>query len=586
MRVRHIYPIASCRKEVEGPVGFCIGSASNWFGMSTERQSRYEGWFIEDSRTLPHSFLKILERVSYVKGEEHNVPASPLGVTVNGEHAFWEYADGARIGFYAPPDVPALRFQSARKSALSFTFDIRGIYQSPDVGRAYQVHQVHQVPGGIFIQYDDPLIGQTVYVAMKTDGEFTLQGTWETVQYPWDKERNSSPTEKSVYTLGVCNANWTAFGAGTSAEAAQQACAMAAREPFPLVGIGIAHASDTLTEEVHAARFSTAETLAILMHETGTYAGLPWFHQVWSRDELLAALGMPRTDQLACIKKYLKTSLGGGELPTFVGSGTTCADGVGWLALLIREYGVSTLKPTEQKRATRFFLEALAGIRESHFSPEGLVTSGHNATWMDTIGRSGCRIEIQAMYGLALELLGDLTEDPTYNEQRKAWIKLVRSHFFKKGALWDGYDDATIRPNIFLAYLLQPDLLSGVEWERAFGKALAPLRTSWGGLASLDQNHPSFQAHSTGEDNKSYHQGDSWFFVNNLAGVALNRFGMKQFKPVVQEILRSSTEEILWKHTIGHSGEIASAADGASWGCGAQAFSAGTYLFFTEELGF
>jgi glycogen debranching enzyme len=162
----------------------------------------------------------------------------------------------------------------------------------------------------------------------------------------------------------------------------------------------------------------------------------------------------------------------------------------------------------------------------------------------------------------------------------------VRSVFYHKGVLKDGSDDNTIRPNCFLAYLLQPELLKAQEWERAFGSALATLRTSWGGLASLDRNDPAFQAKSTGENNLSYHQGDSWFFVNNLAGVALSRLGMKVFKPVVEELLKSSTEEILWKHVAGQAGEIASAADGESWGCGTQAFSAGTYLFFTEELGY
>ncbi len=582
MRIRHIYPSASCRREVAGPISFLIGSASTWCQLCTERSSRYDGWFVEDARTVPGSFIKILERVTYVKGENQEVAMEPQGITVTGEQAFWEYGDGSRLGFYALPDVPALRLQTGRPLDLKLSFDIRGIYQSPDLGRNYQVHQV---PGGLFVQYNDELLGQTVYVALKTDGAFSVPQEWEAVTYPWDIARHSEPGAHHTYTLGVARATWLTMGAGATAEAAQQACTEATNSSFDLVGIGIAHAKDSFSEEVRAAQHGAAETLEVLMHQTGTYAGLPWFHQVWTRDELIAALGMTPSEQLTVIKKYLATPLQKGELPTFIGSGTTCADGVGWLALLIREFSLKELSAPDQKKALHFFREALDEIKANHWSETGLVTAEFNSTWMDTIGRKGCPLEIQTMFSLVLELLGDLTKDKSYQEERETFLSTVRNHFFQKNALRDGEQDDTLRPNCFLAYLLQPGLLKAQEWERTFGTALAALRTSWGGLSSLNRADPRYQPASTGEDNRSYHNGDSWFFINNLVGVALNRFGMKVFKPVVDELLKGSTEEILWKHVAGQAGEIASAGDGTSWGCGVQAFAAGTYLFFTEELG-
>lgn len=583
MRIRHIYPTASCRGEVNSPTGFLIGSSRHWLSLSTERQSRYEGWFIEDARTVPHSFTKIIEHITYLKGENNDIVVEPQGLTVTGERAYWEYGDGARIGFYALPETPGLRLQMARAGALAITLDIRGIYQAPDLGRSYQIRSV---PGGVFVQYEDYLIGRTMYVAIKTDGEFCREPWWEEVSYPWDVARNSGPERKHVYNLAICKATWVAFGASDNAEAAGQACAQAGKDPFDMVGIGIAHTHETITEQVRTARLAAKETLKILAHQTGTYAGLPWFHQVWARDELIAALGMERPKQLEIIKKYLDTELVEGELPTFVGAGTYCADGVGWLALLIREYGIREFTAADRKKVTSFLKKALIGLRESRQNNDGLIRSGHNATWMDTIGREGCRLEIQTMFGLVLELLADLTEDKSFNQERVAFLDKVRQHFYQKGALFDGNDEKVIRPNCFLAYLLQPDLLKAQDWERAFGTALGVLRTKWGGLSSLDRTDLRFRPKSTGQDNLSYHNGDSWFFVNNLAGIALGRFGMKNFKPVVEELLRSSTEEILWKHVAGHAGEIASAADGESWGCGVQAFSAGPYLLFTEELGF
>ena len=49
-------------------------------------------------------------------------------------------------------------------------------------------------------------------------------------------------------------------------------------------------------------------------------------------------------------------------------------------------------------------------------------------------------------------------------------------------------------------------------------------------------------------------------------------------------IEQSSTEEVLWHNMLGHAGEISSASRLESYGCGIQAFSAGTYLALIEEL--
>lgn len=577
MRVRHLYPSASCRREVLEPTSFHLGATPNWLSLCPEPASRYNGWFVEDVRTKPASYTKILHSLSYFKDKQI---APPQGLTLTGDHAYWEYADGIRLGMHALPDAPGIRLQSTKAISLTLRFDIRGIYQHPQFGREYTIQVV---PGGVFITYNDPALGRTMYVALKTDGKCSKKGRWEPVTYPWDAARHSPPGDGHIFELDVTGATWVAMGAAHTATAAQKACKAADRAEIPMVGIGIAHSHDTITEEVKAARYASAQTLEILGAEAGTYAGLPWFHQVWTRDELIAALGMTREHQLAIIQKYAAASPERGELPTFVESGTTCADGVGWLALLIREYGLADLTTTDRKKITAFLTKVLKDVRKN---AEGLIQADDKATWMDTINRGGYRIEIQTMYGLCLELLGELTGDKTWTKQYSALKEQIRTSFLKRGTLWDGTDDETVRPNCFIAYLCMPSLLTAQEWERVFGTALSALRTTWGGLTSLDQRDPGYQSVSTGQDNRSYHRGDSWFFMNNLAGVALNRIGLKQFKPVVQEILKSSTEEILWKHVVGQAGEIASGKDGASWGCGTQAFSAGTYRFLTDELSY
>jgi len=190
------------------------------------------------------------------------------------------------------------------------------------------------------------------------------------------------------------------------------------------------------------------------------------------------------------------------------------------------------------------------------------------------------------MYALVLELLGELTADAAYHGAHEQFLELIRAHFWKETYLWDSPDDASKRPNVFLAYLLQPALLTDEQWKSCFSTIIHACSTEWGGLTSLDRAAASFQPLSTGENNLSYHNGDSWFFINNLAAVALARCDSHVYAQTINRLLLSSTEETLWKHFLGMPGEIASAADGTSWGCGIQAFSAGTYLFLLQELGY
>jgi glycogen debranching enzyme len=273
-----------------------------------------------------------------------------------------------------------------------------------------------------------------------------------------------------------------------------------------------------------------------------------------------------------------------GELPTFNDSHTTCADGVGWLCLLIHEYGVENLSDDTHTRLLHFLTTAKEQLAAHRMAGHGLIHSGHNATWMDTIGRTGYRLEIQCMYGLLLELLYELTGDERHEQDRLRLLGKVKQQFWHDGYLKDGLADTSLRPNVFIAYLLQPDLLSNLAWQSCFDKALAALKTPWGGLASLDMSHPDFQPASTGENNVSYHNGDSWFFVNNLAGIAMLRFNQHYYGKTIVDILQSSTPETLWENMIGQPGEISSAYQLESFGCGIQAFSGGTYLALLKEF--
>jgi glycogen debranching enzyme len=150
--------------------------------------------------------------------------------------------------------------------------------------------------------------------------------------------------------------------------------------------------------------------------------------------------------------------------------------------------------------------------------------------------------------------------------------------------LADGLDDWTVRPNIFIAAYVYPELLSKTEWTLCFKNALPKLWLSWGGLASIDKNNPLFTPRYTGETRQSYHRGDSWFWINNLAALVMSRTNKAKFKRYIDAIAKASAKEILTSGAVGHHAEVSSASRLESQGCMAQAWSDAMFIELVEEL--
>lgn len=549
----------------------------DWFSQYlSPRQTRYEGWFMTDGSTEPNRYYKTFERI---------LPENPEKVILSGQSSRFFYGDGNEATLTmmqgAERGGGGLQISATQAITLDLNLDMRGMYLQPDQGRNYEVHQRED---GLLVSYTDPTLeGKSLYLHLRFSGSLATKSEWYPATYPRDAARNSGPSNLYCYYLGQLTTEKLSAGCGfdldvaTANSAAAWAISQADFSPREAVSpIGVA-------------RELAAKALQELHVPAGYYAGLPWFHQLWSRDELISGLGLPREEQLAMIERYLAFELANGELPTFAASGTTCADGVGWLALLVREYGINELPAATRIKLTEFLQQALTGLNTARRMPSGLIWSGHNATWMDTIGRIGCRVEIQCMYALVLELLAQLTTESHYLKDQIQVLETIRHHLYHDGFLADGLDeqlnlDRTKRPNIFMAYLIQPDLLNHEEWVRCFNQILEATQLSWGGLSSIDTHDTRFSGTSTGENNISYHNGDSWFFVNNLAALALLRLDSIYFKETAARLLHSSMEEILWQGFLGHAAEIAAAFGGAAWGCGTQAWSASSYVLASANL--
>lgn len=591
MLVRYLEPY-DLTVETTGPAAIFLRGPLAWFSIFlNQRETRFEGWFMADPETQPHQLIKLLERIYRV--DEQGLELPPVGVSLQDNQATLYYQDQGWLRFQTPayqPDqknlTPALAVESSPKVRYQISLDPRGIYQSPEWGR-----QLWFSSG--LLQYEDPLLDFPLYLTFDPSGLDTNL-IWNQVYYPRDAARHSDPCNLYVAALPPLSGRIN-FGAGKSKEAALEGLEIAQALQFQAAAAPErkSNSDKALTQKL--AEAWTKKTLAFLETPGGYYAGLPWFHQVWSRDELLLALGLPQDKQKEMIIRYLELPLQEGELPTYLNSGTTCADGVGWLALLIREHGLANFSSAEKAKIQVFLKRAITGLKEHRLRDNGLVYSGHNNTWMDTIGRSGFRIEIQAMYALMHTILAELGDKSwlkarnQFRQNVKAKLILTdpktgQGELILDGLNDDGSPDPLLRPNLFMAYLLDPELFTHQIWERNFELALEACETSWGGLSSLEHSAQEFKSYSSGQDNQSYHNGDSWFLSNNLAALALHRLNPKVYQAEINTILESSTRETLTQHFLGFSGEIASAADGTSWGTGIHGFSAGPYLKACREI--
>ncbi len=266
--------------------------------------------------------------------------------------------------------------------------------------------------------------------------------------------------------------------------------------------------------------------------------------------------------------------------------------------------------------------KSLNGLLKFH-TKDGLEFNEALETWMDTEfendNRKGIRIEIQALRLNMHELMFELTQNQKYkalenilkakvkekfwngNQQKSKTSRIKDSRVVRdkvsaifvakkirrifSGILADGLNDFTIRPNIFIAAYVYPELLTKEEWETCFENALESLWLEWGGLATIDKSNPLYTDIYTGEQNiKSYHRGDSWFWVNNLAALVLYKLNNKKFNENIKKIIEASTEDILWKGCIGCHAELSSAKELTSHGCFNQAWSNAMFIEMVDEM--
>ncbi len=604
MQITHQYKNLRITKKTDKNVGLLVGNdIGNYFYLPSGEETRYQGFFYANGKSYKDelSVYKIIDKINILNESEiTGVENKFYGVSRN-------YKDGLTEEYFLPNSHDSLCVKMNRKVSSEIILDIRHPYDSRLLGRFYEIEIKDDCALIKFTKrrnwQEDGSEGKkesTIYLAIKTDkNNYKKIGEFFSKYYAKDHNRNSFPWDRFVYKSIRMEFKQAVFSVGKNpSEAIKEAEYVfknfdAFREEekenishklkFPKI----------TDEEIKMAYLCAQNSINTLIIEDiktkGAYAGLPWFFQFWTRDEAISLLEIFKLNtNLAqdIIKSQIELISSDGQIPRqrYGNPNLQSADALGWLMdRVLKAFDGGALPEYLKSEIMEKIEKSIPGTIK-HRTVDDLAISYDNETWMDSLKRNGKRIEIQACRLKIYNALYKLTQNDQYQILEKELKDKVIENFYKDGILYDSPDDLTIRPNIFIAAYLYPELLSEEEWEVCFDKALEKLYLAWGGIATVDISQKEFIPKDTGENSPSYHNGNSWYWINNLCALALYRLNPHKYSKYINSIMEASTNDILCKGIIGHHSEMSSAENQNHEGCNAQLWSSAMYLEVFDEI--
>lgn len=591
MQIVHEFLQKKISKNLEENAGFLLSNKNLAYTYFFNNSSRYEGVFFPSKEKL----FRVIAELS-LEGEK-------VKTLINKFHFVEKISEKNRETFFMPFGYNSLIYELENEDWVELKLDIRGIYTQEKFGRYYEIFEENDK---VIVKYKkiDEQTGKEeyeTYLVINGAVNYEKIERWENVFYEHDKKRNSLPFELFVFNALKLKAKRLIFSFFDDKKKAIKESEHISknldklkekrREEIEILFKKNFKIKKLVPKEVSFAYKCCLNSLYQLTTKKGIIAGLPWFFQYWTRDELISVKNLTTLLKKRILIKNLKLLSKDGRLPNIIGSKETNADSVGWLFFRISE-SLDIFTKNEKRFIKIALLKSIYLIQKNYLKND-FFCNRKGETWMDSSfndeGREGKRIEIQALFLNMLHLVYKLSKDKKYLILEQKLKRKVKENFWnnkknKKKFLADGFGDFTIRPNIFIAYYLYPKLLTKNEWEKCFENSLKKLWLKWGGITTIDKEHSLFFKEHTGEDSKSYHRGDSWYFLNNLVALVLYKINKKKFNSYIKKILNASTKEILWMNAIGHHSELSSALSQKAEGCKSQAWSDALYIELINEI--
>ena len=562
MKIIHSFKNRKAEKMVEQDTSFLLTNKKGGYCyLSGKPESRYQGVFFNKDFRM----YKVIDNIK--TGGEVEELANNFSEVRRKKGNLTET-------FFMPYGFNSLVYELDKESDAEIVLDIRESYSSPEFGRIYDIYEED---GRIIVKYRQE--GEfECFLIISGHKSYEQICKWIKQEHELDRKRNSPPFEKHVFSALKVKCSKLVFSFSFNKEEAvkenkqvyedtAKLKIVQAKQIEHLFNRNESQLKKIKDKEAQIAYLCALNSLNNLFVETsgheGVFAGLPWFFQFWARDE---AVCIKALSKIASINKIILRAISNinNNLSRYQKGEMISADFPGWIIKRIHELDKKMLNEEEVRRV----FEKL---------DDGLSFNGAKQTWMDTIDRIGARIEINA---LKLAII----ESSKKQELEDRFRFKVMEAFWNGSYLMDGSSDSAIRPNIFIAAYIYPELLKREEWVDCFKKVLPRLTVGWGGIITIDKESPLFHSEHTGEDSKSYHNGDSWFWINNLSAISLYRVDKKNFKTQIKKIIKSSVTEILWKGAIGCHSELSSASELKSEGCISQAWSAAMFIELIDEL--
>lgn len=579
--------------------GFYFGS----FGPNT---TKFNGLFFLQGSEM----IKCVERIGAFDTYDTMINNGSSFVLKNGKSEETYYLNHSNTLVYEI---------SGSENPVSMSLDCRKCYDFSDQGRIYNIYSKK---GCIIVHYkkyvDASLsnLDYEIYIAIKTKMAETLVQNWTPVSYSLDAARNSS-SDFYVYDAlrftpdSGKNVLVVAY-ADSEKKAIDQAQHIFKNTAY-IKRLKKKYAASLVntplrlrkTEKVayQNALLSFDNLIADTSYGSGIFAGLPWFFQFWGRDEAISSIALLYEERYDLMKSLLLKWLDGdGRVSNRIpASELSAADATGWVyfrlhQLLLHLQSKKLLKAhfstKELKDILKHCSDKLEKI-EQEYMRHGLMYNDPLETWMDTSAdgdvRDGFRIEIQALHVASYNLilyLSDILDikSEAISKKKERLVKNIRDNFYNGSYLFDGISDPIIRPNIFIAAYVAPDLLSKKEWILCFRKALKSLFMNYGGISTIDTKSSLYRPFYTGENNLSYHRGDVWYWLTALAGIVLHKVDSKEFSKEIQSMRDLFIDELLWSGVPGTISEISSSMEHTSSGCASQAWSLAVYIEFINRI--
>ncbi|MEM2121390.1 MAG: amylo-alpha-1,6-glucosidase [Candidatus Woesearchaeota archaeon] len=568
-------------------------------------ESKYDGFFINEN-----NFYKTLDSV-----RSNNKPTSITNfgykIVVDGD---------LKENFLMPKNFNSLIYYVDKKTEIVLDFDMRKVFDFRNFGRYYFLSEESYNDRKIVVlkfekrtnNLEDDSNEEKEYelfAVIISDGTYEFLNQWVKKEYEFDKLRNSNFERYVFRALKICGTKVVISFSTIKEKAIREANFLfnsfndiesVEKKRFEKLvdSLELENIKNSYEKIVF---INCVNSIFGLTRENSILAGFPWFFQNWTRDELISLKAHIILKNYDFVKKIIIKNLllcNGSKIRISNENQKEIFEPVGILFLRLGEF-LHIIKNNKNlindkefsiiKEKVRIIADDLIkSIDKKLF----LVKNEAFETWMDSISREGFRIEIQALALRVFETSFEITHDKKYDLARKKLLRAVRKNLFKNSILIDGLffkdnkilPDKTIRNNVFLAYYYYPKILSNKEWEVCFEKALKKLWNSWGGVSSVDKNSSLFSQKSTGENPLSYHNGDSWYFINNIAAMALYEVNPEKFNKKIKSIFEASINDNLSIGVLGSSSETSSSIKQENLGCFIQAWSNSTLLELLTKI--